>query len=330
MSNTSNNDRLLKLLEIFQEQTDEENQYSLNELVEKLILEFGKDYKVDRKAIKRDIDAINKSKKMHIIETVVENNKKLYSYQNRLFELYELRMLIDAVSSARFITDIETERIINKIKKLTSTGLAKKLQNQIYLDNRTKMENNEVRYYIDQIHTAITNQCRISFQYGKYDVNKEFKLNRDGDAYLVEPISLIWSNDYYYLIGKYDTGEIRHYRIDRMKNLTITDSKFKIDFQFNINNYINKTFNMYAGEEEFIEIQFDNHLINVIIDKFGQDIYIKKVDHSKFAIKTRAVVSKGLERWILNWGSDAKVISPKSLVEKIDDEIRKMYDLYNN
>lgn len=332
MNDITNKDRLIKLIEIFERETDHENQYSIKDLVEKLKIAFGEDFKVDDRAIKRDIEAINNSKHMYIIDNVIENNKKIYSYQNRLFELYELRMLIDAVSSARFITEEETKKIVEKIKKLTSNDLAKKLQNQIHLDNRVKVENTKIRYYIDQIHTAISEQNKIRFQYGKYNVNKEFVLNRVGQFYPVEPIALIWLNDYYYLIGKYNsTEEIRHYRIDRMRNLSITDNRFKIDFQFNINEYINKTFNMYSGEkEELIEIQFDNHLINVIIDKFTKDVMIRKVDDNHFSIKTKAVISEGLIRWILTWGSDAKVTSPKNLIEEVREETKKMYQVYNN
>lgn len=330
MKDIANKERLIKLIEIFEQETDEENQYTMKDLKEKLKITFGEDYIVDDRAIKRDIEAINNSGYKYIMDDTTKGNKKLYSVQNRLFELYELRMLIDAVSSARFVTESETKQIVDKIKRLTSNGLARKLQNQIRLDNKVKAENTQIRYYIDRIHTAISQQNQINFQYGKFNINKEFVLNREGQYYQIDPIALIWSNDYYYLIGKYNAEEIRHYRIDRIRNLSITDIKFKVDYSFNINEYINKTFNMYSGEEEeLIEVQFNNHLINVIIDKFTKDVMIKKVDEQNFSIRTKAVISEGLVRWILTWGSDAKVIAPRKLVEKIKEETKKMYNIYN-
>nr|WP_240908723.1 WYL domain-containing protein [Paenibacillus timonensis] len=238
-------------------------------------------------------------------------------------------MLIDAVSSARFITPNETKRLIDKIKALTSNHLAKKLQHQISVDPSVKALNQEVRYHIDQIHTSIDEHKFITFQYGNYNVKKKFVLRHEGKFYTAIPLALVWNNDYYYVVAKSQShNEIKHYRVDRMKNVSVITETFT-PIDFNIAEHMRQSFNMYPGEVEYIEIQFDNHLINVVIDRFGQDINIWKIDDQNFSIKIKAAISEGLLRWILMWGSDAKVISPQTLVEKLRQEAIKMSNLYS-
>ncbi|WLD94265.1 YafY family protein [Alkalihalobacillus sp. AL-G] len=328
MSDISNKQRLLKIRELFEADTDEENELSLKDLKDKLRGFFGNDYDVRENALRDDMRELNESD-FCIIENEGKYGKKFYSHQERLFELYELRMLIDAVVSARFITKKESRQLIEKIKKLTSTGLSKKLQNQIYLDETIKTPSTNVRFTIDCIHVAISENRKINYQYGKYNVDKEFKLNREGELYSVKPYALIWNNDYYYLIGEYEKlGQIRHYRIDRMRSVTVQDEQFKRN-PFNVAEYVNKTFNMYSGEEQPIEIQIDNSLINVMIDRFGRNVDIRKVDDNSFILKTNASVSDGLVGWLLMWGGQAKVLKPGTLVQKLKEESQKLYKQYN-
>jgi len=327
MGDVRNKHRIMKLQEIFIKDTDEENQLSVYELINRLKLEFGDDYDVDKKAILDDIQTLDENK-FYILKNPGDHNKNLYSHQNRSFELYELRMLIDAVSSARFVTKEETRNLIEKIKKLTSKGLAKKLQNQIFLDQRVKSEDQQVKLYIDKIHTAISQFNKIEFQYGNYNVDKDFSLHRQGVFYQVTPLGLIWSSDYYYLIGKDNLHiDIVNYRVDRMRKVKISEEKF-IKTNFNVQQYINSTFNMYTVNIEPINIKFDNHLINVVIDRFGKDIDINKFDEKYFTIRVNAAISKGLIRWILTWGSDTKVLSPISLIDEMRVETEKMKNLY--
>lgn len=322
----SNSYRLLKLREILLENTDENHELTVNQIQEKL-QEGSLERKIDPRTILRDIEALDSSG-FKITQRRGRNGRYLFSHQNRDFELYQIRLIVDAILSARFIPNNTKKEIIERLKKLTSKYEAKKLPDPIMYSPSLEFQNENVKLNIEKIHEAVSESRVITYQYGKYDVNKNFVYNRDGDLYYVEPYGLIWQNDFYYLIGKFQPkNEIRHYRLDRIHNIKVTDERFKKE-RFDFGRYIGKTFNMFAGEEMRIRIQFENELVPSIIDRFGKDIDIRKVDDEYFEISTRAKISTGLISWILGWGKQAKVISPDLLVENIKEEVERMNDLY--
>jgi predicted DNA-binding transcriptional regulator YafY len=324
----SNKERLLKLMEILREQTDEEHELSFEDLMLRFKRAYGEEMKMNKNSLKDDIDQLIQSGFDVTINQVKEGLPKYYSHQYRLFELYELRILIDAVVSARFITKNETKNLIRKIKKLTSVHQAKLLQNEILIDSSVKSESPMVRLTIHELHYAIAENKMITFQYGRYNVDKQFTLSREGGLYKVKPLALTWTNDFYYLIAYFmEVDEIRHYRVDRLRNVELTDEPFSYE-PFDVSKYVHSTFHMFAGSEEWIKVRIDNGLINVMIDKFGKDIEIRKEDADHFILTTKARVSNGLVSWILNWGSQAEVLSPPSLVDKIKAEIEKMRKVY--
>nr|WP_264484534.1 WYL domain-containing protein [Brevibacillus agri] len=318
----------MKIREILFNQTDENHELSIMEIIDHLKLHFGSDYKISKNTVRSTIHELREYG-FNIEERIKENNTVFYSHQYRKFEIHELRMLIDAVSSARFITSDESKQLIEKIKTLTSKHLAKKLHHQISVDPAVKAQNREVRYHIDKIHSSIAEQRILHFQYGNYNINKEFVHRHNGKFYFVIPLGLVWNHDYYYLVAKNPhENEIKHYRVDRMKNVSVSEERFSAT-DFSISNHMNQTFNMYPGTVEYVEIHFDNHLVNVVIDRFGKDVTIRKVDVCTFSIKIKAAISEGFVRWLLTWGGDAKVISPQHLIEKIKAEAEKMNKLYS-
>ncbi|WP_216830736.1 helix-turn-helix transcriptional regulator [Alkalihalobacterium elongatum] len=327
MRDVSGKDRLLKIKDLLQRETDESHELAIDEIIEKLRLEFGDSFSVDKKAVKDDIESLSRCD-FEVIEHLGKFGKKYYSYQSRLFELYELRLLIDAILSARFITKKDSEALILKIKKLTSKHLAKNLPSQIFYDQSVKGNYYPIKVDIDRLHIAITENKTVKFKYGKYNVNKEFEYRRNGIFYQVKPYALVWNNDFYYLLGIFeDEKELRPYRVDRMRKVEVTNKSFQ-RMPVNISEHVHKTFHMYAGKEEWIKIRFKNDLINVVFDRFGLDVDIKKIDDSYFLLNTKAAVSDGLVAWILTWGSDAKVIAPISLVRLVTEEVKKMFQQY--
>ncbi|MGG0936998.1 WYL domain-containing protein [Brevibacillus centrosporus] len=328
MKDVKNTMRVMKIREILFNLTDENHEISTREIIDQLKFHFGSDYHVSKNTVKSTIQELGESG-FNIEERVKENNTVYYSHQYRKFEIHELRMLVDAVSSARFITSQESKQLIEKIKTLTSKQLAKKLHHQISVDPTVKAQNKEVRYHIDKIHSSINEQKILTFQYGNYDIKKEFVLRHNGKIYTVVPLGLVWNNDYYYLVAKNPLEtEIKHYRVDRMENVSVSEERF-VPTDFSISDHMRQTFNMYPGAVEYVEIQFDNHLVNVVIDRFGKDVTLRKVDDRTFSIKIKAAISEGFIRWLLMWGSDAKVISPQHLVVKMKEEAIKMSKLYS-
>lgn len=321
------NERLLALMKILEEETDEENQLDMKELVEKLKIYFLDKPNFDTRALKRDIRALDDNG-FEVIVNEGRFGKNLYSHQGRLFETYQLRLLSDAVLSARFITETDKQSIVKKIKKLTSKELAKSLPDTLIFNPSSNIDYNLIKLNIDKVHEAVSNNNVIEYQYGKYNIHKDFTLNRDGEIYETEPYALIWRNDYYYLIGRYlPTNEFRHYRLDRIRNIQISDKTFRRE-KFDISQYIDQSFHMFTGEEQRIKIMFQNDLINVIIDRFGLDVDIEPVDESHILLTTKAKISMGLKSWILRWGAKAKVISPPELADDIIEEVQKMQETY--
>lgn len=236
--------------------------------------------------------------------------------------------VVDAISSARFITQKETESLVRKLKKLVGYSESKAIESQLFLEGRVKSEYHLFKYDIDKIHTAISENKKILFQYGNYDTKKEFNLHHHGDLYKILPYGIVWSNDYYYLIGfnpKY--GDFRNYRVDRMRNVKISDEMFK-KAPLSIAKYLSNTFNMYPGKIDTVEIQFKNQLINAIIDRFGTEIRIIKKNDETFTIRIEAAISEGLKRWVLTWGKDAIVLKPQSLIQMIREEAQEMNNMY--
>lgn len=324
----SSKQRHLRLQELLKKYTDEDHELTLEEILD----QFYQEYKVNvgKKALRDDLKELEDSSLFDItVNQAKEGVEKYYSHQGRLFEIHELRLLIDAVSAAKFISNDDTDHLASKIKKLTSEHQAKQLENRIILPENTKSENQQIKYSIHQIHTAILTSHIIQFQYGSYDINKKFQLRRNGDFYSVKPYALVWHNDYYYLIGEFiPHEEIRHYRVDRMRNVSAINVTFYPDPSFNAAKYTEKLFHMYSGEEYLVEIEFDASLINVVIDRFGRGVNIRKVGENSFRISTQAIISDGLVGWLLTWGSDAKVLTPPLLVERMKEEAEKLYKKY--
>jgi predicted DNA-binding transcriptional regulator YafY len=328
MAEVSNIKRLMAIKEILFEMTDEDHQLSLTEIISQLKYYFGSEFTITKNTVRNVIEEL-KDSGFNIEEEVRENNTVYYYHQYRKFEVHELRMLIDAISSARFITLEESNKLIDKVRSLTSKYLSKRLRNQIIVESAVKGENKEVKYHIDKIHNCISERKILTFQYGRYNLKKEYILSREGSLYKVKPLALVWNSDYYYLVAKPEgSDEIKHYRVDRMRRLSVIDI-ISPNINFNITEHLNRCFNMYPGEVDYIEIHFRNQLINVVLDRFGRDINIRIVDKDKFAIKISASISEGLIRWLLTWGSDARVISPPDLVQKLKEEAERMYKQYS-
>jgi predicted DNA-binding transcriptional regulator YafY len=329
----SSKDRLLKLREIFENETNEEKRISIKDISNRLKEEYSKEtnrFDVNIKTIRSDIDKLVESG-FKIEVCIEERGKKVYYYIGEALDTYEIRILLDAVYSAKSLTDKEKNNLIKKIKALTNKEDQEIYDSKLYVSNQPIVSENEhLKYFLDIIHKAIFDHNKLRFQYGNYDTDKNFNIHHNGDFYVVQPYNLVWSNDFYYLVA-YDEKKkkIINYRVDRMRKVEVEDENFKIDIHFDINSYLKSCFNMYPGQADIVEIRFVNKLINAIIDRFGKEVHVVHKDDRNFTIRFEAAVNEGLLRWILNWGADAEVISPKYLKGMLKDEINKMSRIYN-
>ena len=323
----SNNYRLLQLKELLLSETDEEHEFDIYEL-EKRLKKILHIKKIDHRTIKKDLQSLQEMN-VEIVQNRRKHGKIFYSHQDKLFETYQLRLLVDAILSARFITPKEKDVLIDKLKELTSVHIRKTLPEPVLFSQTVNLDYELIKLNIDHLHHAITGKRVVSYQYGDFNVQKEFVYRRDGNVYYVEPYALIWQNDLYYLIGKFqETNEIRHYRLDRIRNINILEETFVKEKGFELQPYVDNTFHMYSGEEVRMKIRFENGLINAIYDRFGMDVDITEDGQEHFVLTTKAKLSDGLLSWTLKWGKQAQVLSPETLVIRVKQEINNMVANY--
>ncbi|WP_124728041.1 helix-turn-helix transcriptional regulator [Staphylospora marina] len=323
----SNRERLLKIMEILREETDEDHKLTLAELKERLQRDVGPHCHAGDRAIREDLAALDENG-FPVYQETGPRGIHRYSHIERSFEHHEIRMLVDAVLTAKFIPRSDAEKLVEKLLSQTSRHMRAQLRKHVHFDGYVRLDHRTIRYEIEKLQKAVIRQQKVLFQYGSYNVNKEFVLRRNGEFYEVEPVELVFNQGFYYLIGTYvPENMIRHYRVDRIRNLTVTDQRFRKN-EFNLAEYLGKVFHMFTGTRETVTIHFRNHLVNVVIDQFGLDVDLKKVDDEWFELKAKVLVSDGLVAWLLGWGGDAKVIRPESLVNKVREKIGKMGKLY--
>lgn len=306
--------KLLHILRLLTEKTDENHYLSTAKLIEELE-KVG--IRAERKSIYNDISELT-DYGYDIIHVKSRVNGGYY-LGSREFELAELKLLVDAVQSSRFITKKKSTELIKKIEKLTSTYEAKKLQRQVYVTNRIKTDNESIYYNIDDIHNAIQNNKKIQFQYMDWTVSKELKPRRDGQYYEVSPYALIWAEERYYLVG-YATleGEIRHYRVDKIGKVTVlkeTREGMENPGTFDVAAYSNKVFGMYGGETKSVTITFPEKLIGVFLDRFGKEIDIRRRDEGYLSLRISVVLSGQFYGWLAGLGREVTILAPSEINE---------------
>ena len=306
--------KLLHILRLLNEKTDDNHFLTASQLIEELEKEG---ITAERKSIYKDIEELT-AFGYDIIHVKSKVNGGYYM-GCRDFELAELKLLVDAVQSSKFITKKKSAELIKKIEKLTSVHEAKSLQRQVYVANRIKSENESVYYIIDDIHNAIQNNKKIKFQYMDYTITKELKPRRNGQWYEVSPQALIWEDEKYYLVGYSSLDqEVRHYRVDKIGKVSVLDEKREgtEDNYIDVADYSKKVFGMYGGDPEGVTIGFPQKLIGVFIDRFGKEIDIHKREEGYLSIRVSVVLSGQFYGWLTGLGSEVKILSP----QKVKDE----------
>lgn len=307
--------KLLYLAQIFWEQTDENHKLTVAQLIEKL---GSLDINADRKTIYTDLEELR-----HFgldINSEQSGRQHYYYLGARKFELPELKLLVDSVQSAKFITARKSQELIKKLESLVSKYEATQLQRQVMITGRVKTMNESIYYNVDKLHTAIGADAQIRFQYYQWNVKKEMELRRNGKMYQVSPWGLMWDDEYYYLVA-YDAAAdcIKHYRVDKMLRITITDQKRvgKERYRkFNLPDYTKRIFGMFSGEETKVTLEAENAMAGVLIDRFGKDIMLIPQDEEHFRVTVDVALSDQFLGWVIALGR-VKIVGPGSAVEKM-------------
>ena len=314
-------------MKILLEKTDENHPLTVNEIISELSYY---DIPAERKSIYSDIDLLM-SFGLDIICEKGRANK--YFIGTRDFELPELKLLVDAVQSSKFITHKKSEELIKKIEKLTSIYEAKELHRHVVVADRVKTMNESIYYNVDEIHKAIQQNKQIRFKYFDYNLDKQIEYRRDGEWYYASPYALTWSDDNYYMIAYYEKyNGISNFRVDRMATIEMVDDERIVcvdTIDFNVADYSKRIFRMFSGETEMVKLQFDNSLINVVIDRFGKDIVINKQHDDHFTITVDVVATNTFLGWLFMFGDKVKILSPEILKDKMIKALKELDVMYN-
>ncbi len=319
--------KMLYLVKIFMEETDEQNPLTMQQLISKLNA-YG--VNADRKTLYMDLDELR-----HFgIDIISEQKGRSWYYYVgcRRFELPELKLLVDSVQSAKFMTDKKSEELIRKIVSLASRHDARKLQRQVFIAGRVKTINESIYYNVDKLHEAIASDSQIRFRYYRWNVRKEMELRRDGAWYQNSPWGLMWDDENYYLVAfSSEDGKIRHYRVDKMLDISIVNERRegKQEFKaFDLPHYTRSLFGMFGGEEKKVTIEAANDMVGVMIDRFGKDIIIAPIGEERFRITVNVAVSRQFLGWIIALGEDVKITGPADVVEMMREEAIRLGGQY--
>lgn len=319
---------MLYLLQLLESRTDENHRVSMEEILSYL---EANDISAERKSIYADIETL----KNFGYDILYQKGKDGgYFLASRTFELPELKLLADAVQASRFMTSKKSQELIGKLEQLTSKNEAVKLKRQLYVANRSKAVNENIFYSVDQIHEAIAANVKISFQYFEWSVEKKIQLRRNGEHYHVSPWRLLWDDENYYLIAYDDKDQIiKHFRIDKMLNVSLMDQtrEGKASFDnFDLARYSRKTFGMFAGESQIITMKCESHLAGVMIDRFGQEASMRKLDENHFQLRAEVAVSPQFFGWITGFGHAVTILKPEAVRDSYLEWIETIQNRYNN
>ena len=317
--------KLLYLLKILTEQTDERHPMPMSVLLEKLRAE---DIGAERKSLYSDIACLMDFG----VDIVYDPSRGSGGYYlaSRDFELPECKLLVDAVSASRFITKSKSAQLIGKIEKLVSRYEAVQLQRQVYTAERIKNENESIYYHVDAIHTAIHENRQISFPYLEWTLQKKLEERKGGALYRISPWSLMWSGENYYLIG-YDAqaGMLKHFRVDKIGPIKMLKEPREGAEAFgkcDLSAYSVRMFGMYGGAEEIVTLSFPNTLVGVVLDRFGRDVLLRRISGERFAVHVKVMVSRQFYGWLAGIGKEARVMSPEHVRAGYREYLREILE----
>ena len=318
MEGIRNKQRPFRLLKYLYENTDEEHPVTTSELVE---IFKAEDAHASRKTVKDDIDILTQEG-FDII--TIRSTQNSFFLGGRTMEVPELKLLIDAVSSCRFISKEKSAVLIGKLKKMTSKEQAAKLTRHMYVADRVKADNHQLLYIVDTITDAINEGTKIRFQYFDYNASKERFLRHDGAAYTVSPYALLWDDNNYYMCGYSDERKgITNYRVDRMCNThKLAEAAVPLPAGIDIEEYVEHQFRMFQGEEVDVTLECENGMMRYIIDRFGEDVETWKASDDTFNVKVHVTDSPTFYGWVFSFAGKVRIMGPDRIRDKYGEMVR--------
>ena len=326
--NQNQKQKMLYIKNMLERETDCEHGLSMADFLARL-KEIGID--AERKSIYDDIECLRASG----MDIKLSRGKRFtYYLDNRMFETAELKLLVDAVQVAKVLTIEQSRQLIKKIEQLTGIHEAKKLNRHVVIQGRNKTVNEDVYQAIDAIHEAIFANRKIRFYYFDWTVEKKKLLRHGGTPYEISPWALVWNDEQYYLVA-YDhkSAMIRHYRVDKMIDVSVIDEERegqKHFSDFRLDAYSNRVFGMFTAEEKRVTLECDNDMIGVIMERFGEDVMIIPYGENVFRVTVTVAVSTWFFSWLFGFGNKIRIISPDDVREEYRKKIIKTLEEYDH
>ncbi len=322
--------RLLYIIDIFSQKSDEEHPLSAADVIGYLEKDYG--IHCERKTVYDCIECLNE----YGYDIIKTSSGRAFFMASRSFEAAELRLLIDAVQSANFISVKKTRLLLQKFSAFASEYQYKRLCNQVYIDSRNKCGNESLFYIIDTLNSAIVTKHMVSVIYRRRRVSDGI-VGFDEKEMTVNPYALIWADDHYYLIGnhsKYDN--LIHLRIDRMKRVEVLEEPVRHFSEvspyrtcFDAADYGNRHLSMFSGDIKPVDLICNNEIIEEFIDKFGEKVTMSVYDDLHFSARINVAVTEGLVSWVMQYGDKIHVKGPKELKNMIIDKTNSILSVYN-
>lgn len=311
--------RILYIVKILWEETDEAHPMPAARMARRVT-----DYGIccERKAVYRYLEEL-----VEFGMDIIRTPQGAY-LGSRQFELPELKLLVDAVQSSRFITAKKSRELIEKLGKLLSCYDREQLKRQTLVENQVKTINEGIYYNIDAICRGIQENHEIAFLYWNWNTKKKMVPKHDGMQYIISPWMLQWENEKYYLVG-YDeqAGQMKHFRVDKMQDIIVLEAVRKgreLFVQKKEDRLHSQTFGMFGGRREMVTLQLSQRLAGVVIDRFGKDVWMHAIDEDFFNVLVDVEVSNQFFGWITGLGSDAKIVGPAWVVEEYRQLLKKL------
>lgn len=305
--------RLLVLTKMFYEMTDENHPMDTFEIIDYLT-EHG--VPANTKTLRSDIKLL-KDQDLDIVTVTGRPNK--YFLGVRLFEIPEIKLLLDAVASSRFITKSKSKELSRKLTSLTSRHQRTQLTRHMYTTGRVKPGNENIFYYMDLINDAIEFKKKISFRIIEFDGRKKKVLRHDGEVYVMSPYAMYWSDDYYYVVGWSDKrNTLAAYRIDRIEEPQILDEKaVRKPKGFRVADYSHKVFEMFGGDELIVKLEVRNDLMKYVIDRFGMKFATETATDDTTYCFVDVCLSPTFYGWVFGFKGGIKILEPSDAVDEM-------------
>ena len=299
--------KLLYLARYLQEQTDEQHPKTIQDMIDYLA-DCG--ISAERKSLYDDLELL----RVYGMDVqAVKSRSYGYFLGERDFQLPELKLLIDVVQASPFLTQSKSMELIGKLEKLTSRPYARQLRRQVYVVNRVKTHNERLYYAVDGLSTAINEGKKVTFRYFDWTAEGGKAYRRDGALYETNPVALCVDRHYYLVAYDPAICDYRHYRVDRMEGLTVTDTaRDPLPEGFELGNYVRRIFDMFNGRTETVQLRFDRSLINVVMDRFGADAHLRP-DGDGVAVTAPVEVGPTFFGWLFQLGTQAELVGPEAV-----------------